>query len=247
MTDTDAGQAFLEALTAAAPAAAAALSSSAPAADAGEGEVLVEQTFTLPTAEEVRAAIPTFKVRERSASWLDPSQWTTADLVDAWATAQGKAPLVVMFPSKYQTAVDSLMVAVAQINVALDGLPQSAERTAMARELRELASGLYGLAELPDGSPVTSYDPAVLAGVTAYVFEVNGVEFDAIAAAFAAEVSGLAATLLAKALALKGDVERESRGTRRIAYSARKLGTVGAVLVVGGLAAGALWFLRRKR
>lgn len=217
--------------------------SSAPVEEDSEAMEVLSESFEVPTLQTLIDSIPTPSLRSRGESWLAPDEFTTSEITTAWASAKKKAALVPITPAKYQTAVEALMIAVAQINSLLLVAPDSAAKTALANDLHQVASGLYGLASFEDGSSVSGYDPVDIGTfegqtLAVYVFTVEGIRIDATAASFAKNILGFALLMKSQAQTLVEENLRTSSTSYQVSQVVKEnvgIGTVGVVAAVAGL------------
>ena len=176
------------------------------AAQAAAQAAVTELTPEGSPLRAIASSLPRLSASRGRGGWPEPSDWTDADLRSIWDSAQKSKNLVLLQPKKHEDDVEEVMGDIAATDAALKRSPIGMDRAKLAGKLRELAAGLFLNASYDNGQPVTTVDPANLAGAPViYLATVNGVQFDLDGMAFATKARTYAAILRSKAERLAGD------------------------------------------
>ena len=227
------------------------------------------EDFLKPVADAVQQGVqsgsisPHVQARSWGKGWIRPEKWKNKELRRLWASAKKMAPTVVTTPEKTSQSIRYVMQALAEGNAYLQALQRGQgrvgekKREALARDLQEMASGIYGLAAWANnGSPVTGYNPTrlrvELSGsefgrgfegaqtVAVYVLTVDGIRFDATGASFAEKAGTFAANVSGDLRDRYQEMVRAQDPTRQAwqkvseKLTTRNLAGVG-VLALGGI------------
>lgn len=194
------------------------------------------QSAILPQLQQqAQQLAPQLSVRQRGSFWIDPKNWKDGRLRSAWIKAKQTSVMAAFAPQAQVPAIESVMLDIAVMDRALQSLAPSKEKSSLQQTVREIASGLYGTALVSNtNAPITSYDPASLAGgltLAVHVVEVHGIQFDATAASFADLIKAYSKQVRSKIEDLLDRQAWESRPGATFVQTVKR--AAGVPLIVG--------------